>query len=293
MDRPATMNAWRISAITLVCIMLGACSTTQKSSTVTGSVEDEQVAAPVTEAGATPADASAPAPSTSESAPTTQAAEQALPEFPPTPIDSQDQVEARQQLAEQEAEITRLREEQAEARQAAADEAARLDQLDQPSTARSQASQSGAAPSTAAPSTAAPSTAAPSTGAPATSAAASTADGSDRPAIGQPLETSVYFDFDRTSVSEEYDAVVAANAAYLKANPNLRVTIQGNCDERGSREYNLALGQRRAEMVKRALELSGVDGGRIDTVSFGAEKPVAFGKDEESYRQNRRADIVY
>lgn len=283
MNRPATMNAWRISAITLVCIMLGACSTTQKSSTSSGSVEDEQVAAPVTEAGVTAADSSAAAPSTSESAPTTQAAEQELPEFPPTPIDSQDQVEAREQLAEQEAEITRLREEQAQARQAAEDEAARLEQLDQPSTAQSQASQSGAAPSTASP----------STGAPATSAAASSADGSDQPAIGQPLETSVYFDFDRTSVSEEYDSVVAANAAYLKANPNLKVTIQGNCDERGSREYNLALGQRRAEMVKRALELSGVDGGRIDTVSFGSEKPVAFGKDEESYRQNRRADIVY
>lgn len=281
MDRPATMNAWRISAIALVCIMLGACSTTQKSSTSTGSVEDEQVAAPVTEAGAVPADSSTPAPSTSASAPSTQAAEQELPEFPPTPIESQDQIEARQQLAEQEAEITRLREEQAEARQAAADEAARLDRLDQPATAQSQPSQSGATPSTAAPSTAA------------TGAAAATGGGSDQPAVGQPRETSVYFEFDRTSVSGEYDAVVAANAAYLRANPNLRVTIQGNCDERGSREYNLALGQRRAEMVKRALELSGVDGGRIDTVSFGSEKPVAFGKDEESYRQNRRADIVY
>lgn len=284
MNQPERFRAWRIPAIALVCIMLGACSTTQKSSTVTGSIEDEQAAAPVTEAGAAPAQSGASAPSGGTTAPSssTPAADQALPEFPPTPIDSQDQVEARQQLAEQEAEITRLREEQAQARQAAEEEAARLEQLDASGTAGSQSS--GAASSAGTSSAAA---------SPATGATGSAAGGSDQPAINRPLETSVYFEFDRASVSAEYDAVVAANAAWLKANPNLKVTIQGNCDERGSREYNLALGQRRAEMVKRALELSGVDGGRIDTVSFGSEKPVAFGKDEESYRQNRRADIIY
>lgn len=283
MKLPESTRAWSLPAIALVCIMLGACSTTQKSSTVTGSVEDEQVAAPVTEAGSAPADSGASAPSSSTSAPSsTQAADQALPEFPPTPIDSQDQVEARQQLAEQEAEITRLREEQALARQAAEDEAARLEQLGDSGTAQAQSS--GAAASTGTSSATASS---------ATGATGSTAGAGDQPAVDRPLETSVYFDFDRAAVSAEYDTVVAANAAYLKANPNLKVTIQGNCDERGSREYNLALGQRRAEMVKRALELSGVDGGRIDTVSFGSEKPVAFGKDEESYRQNRRADIIY
>lgn len=283
MNQPERSRAWRLPAIALVCIMLGACSTTQKSSTVTGSVEDEQVAAPVTEAGAAPAESGASAPSSATSAPSsTQAADQSLPEFPPTPIDSQDQVEARQQLAEQEAEITRLREEQAQARQAAEEEAARLEQLDASGTAQSQSS--GAAPSAGTASSAT---------SPATGATGSAAGGADPQAVDRPLETSVYFEFDRASVSTEYDAVVAANAAFLKANPNLKVTIQGNCDERGSREYNLALGQRRAEMVKRALELSGVDGRRIDTVSFGSEKPVAFGKDEESYRQNRRADIIY
>jgi peptidoglycan-associated lipoprotein len=87
--------------------------------------------------------------------------------------------------------------------------------------------------------------------------------------------------------------MIVGHAAFLKAHPDYKAEVQGNCDERGSREYNLALGARRAESVKRALELAGAEGANIKTVSFGAEKPVAFGQDEESYRQNRRADIRY
>lgn len=110
---------------------------------------------------------------------------------------------------------------------------------------------------------------------------------------GMPAENSIYFGYDQAGLDSQYESVVFAAGEFLKANPDLRVEIQGNCDERGSREYNIALGQRRAMTVKRALELLGVSGNRIDTVSFGSEKPVAFGHDEASWRLNRRADIVY
>jgi len=110
---------------------------------------------------------------------------------------------------------------------------------------------------------------------------------------GRPTENSVYFGYDQAELDSQYETVLFAHAEFLKANPKLKIEIQGNCDERGSREYNIALGQRRAFTVKRALELLGVEGYRIDTVSFGSEKPVAFGHDETSWRLNRRADIVY
>lgn len=110
---------------------------------------------------------------------------------------------------------------------------------------------------------------------------------------GRPAESSIYFGYDRATVESQFESVLVAHAEFMKANPQLNVEIQGNCDERGSREYNIALGQQRALSVKRALELLGVEGRRIETVSFGAEKPVAFGHDEDSWRLNRRADIVY
>jgi len=115
---------------------------------------------------------------------------------------------------------------------------------------------------------------------------------SSPPSVQQPLQRSVYFDYDKSTIKEEYDSMLTAHAGYLKSHPSTETEIQGNCDERGSREYNLALGARRAEAVKRALELTGADGRKIKTVSFGSEKPVALGKDEESYSKNRRADIV-
>ena len=110
---------------------------------------------------------------------------------------------------------------------------------------------------------------------------------------GKPAEFSIYFGYDQAGFENRFEPVVIAHAEFMKANPDVRAEIQGNCDERGSREYNIALGQRRADGVKRALELLGVEGHRIDTVSFGSEKPIAFGRDEESWRLNRRADIVY
>ena len=117
--------------------------------------------------------------------------------------------------------------------------------------------------------------------------------GNGQPAVAPVLERSVYFGYDQFSVADKYDEMLVAHAAYLNAHPNLVTEVRGNCDDRGSREYNLALGARRAESVKRALELAGADGSRISAISYGAEKPVANGKDEESYRQNRRADIDY
>ncbi|UCH50215.1 MAG: peptidoglycan-associated lipoprotein Pal [Betaproteobacteria bacterium] len=111
---------------------------------------------------------------------------------------------------------------------------------------------------------------------------------------GSPLaERSIYYDFDRYDIKEEYVPIIEAHANFLLTNPELRIKVEGNCDDRGSREYNLALGQRRAESVKRAMTLLGVEENRIETVSFGAERPVAFGQDEASWSQNRRSDIVY
>ncbi len=111
---------------------------------------------------------------------------------------------------------------------------------------------------------------------------------------GSPLaERSIYYDFDRYDIKEEYVPVIEAHANFLLEHPELRIRVEGNCDDRGSREYNLALGQRRAESVKRAMTLLGVEDNRIETVSFGAERPVAFGQDEASWAQNRRSDIRY
>ena len=101
------------------------------------------------------------------------------------------------------------------------------------------------------------------------------------------------FDVDSSAVKDEYRAQLEAHARYLSANPNTRVTLQGNCDETGSREYNLALGQRRADAVKQVLTVLGVRAAQIETVSFGEEKPKATGHDESAYRENRRTDIVY
>ncbi|MGH8751848.1 MAG: peptidoglycan-associated lipoprotein Pal [Burkholderiales bacterium] len=104
---------------------------------------------------------------------------------------------------------------------------------------------------------------------------------------------SVYYDFDSSAVKDTYQPLVAAHASYLSGNKGARVTVQGSCDERGSREYNLALGQRRADGVKKAMSLLGASSSQIQTVSFGKEKPKATGHDEASWSQNRRSDIVY
>jgi peptidoglycan-associated lipoprotein len=104
---------------------------------------------------------------------------------------------------------------------------------------------------------------------------------------------SVYFDYDSNVVKDEYKPLVAAHAKYLSQNRKARARIEGNTDERGSREYNLALGQRRADAVKQMMQVLGAEPGQIETVSFGEEKPKAQGSDEKAWAENRRADIRY
>ncbi|HVL76529.1 MAG TPA: peptidoglycan-associated lipoprotein Pal, partial [Noviherbaspirillum sp.] len=104
---------------------------------------------------------------------------------------------------------------------------------------------------------------------------------------------SVYFDYDSFIVKDEFKPVLAAHAQYLTANRGRRIVIQGHTDERGGREYNLALGQKRAEAVLRALALLGVQESQMEAVSFGKEKPRALGSDEASWAENRRGDLVY
>jgi peptidoglycan-associated lipoprotein len=104
---------------------------------------------------------------------------------------------------------------------------------------------------------------------------------------------SVFFDYDSNAVKDEYKPLVSEHAKYLSSNRAKKVTIQGNTDERGSREYNIALGQRRADAVKQMMTLLGAPATQIETVSFGEEKPRGQGNSEQAYAENRRADIVY
>jgi peptidoglycan-associated lipoprotein len=104
---------------------------------------------------------------------------------------------------------------------------------------------------------------------------------------------SVFFDYDSNVVKEEFKPLVTAHANFISQQRQQRMTIQGNTDERGSREYNLALGQRRADAVKQMMTLLGAPAGNIETVSFGEEKPRAQGNTEQAFAENRRADIVY
>jgi peptidoglycan-associated lipoprotein len=103
----------------------------------------------------------------------------------------------------------------------------------------------------------------------------------------------IYFDFDSYTIKPEFQQVVDAHARFLKANPQRHVSIEGHTDERGGREYNLALGQKRSEAVRRALDLLGVSDNQVEAVSFGKEKPAVQGTGEEVWAQNRRAEISY
>jgi peptidoglycan-associated lipoprotein len=104
---------------------------------------------------------------------------------------------------------------------------------------------------------------------------------------------SIYFDLDSFTIKDDFRGVVEAHAKFLVSNKTRKVVVQGNTDERGSREYNLALGQKRAEAVRRALTSLGVADTQIEAVSFGEERPKATGADESSYAENRRADLAY
>ena len=106
-------------------------------------------------------------------------------------------------------------------------------------------------------------------------------------------QRSVYFDFDSYTVSDQYRGLVETHARYLASHQQQKIKIEGNTDERGGAEYNLALGQRRAEAVRRSLGLLGVPDSQIEAVSFGKEKPASTGSDEAAYSQNRRAEITY
>ncbi len=104
---------------------------------------------------------------------------------------------------------------------------------------------------------------------------------------------SVYYDYDSFAIKEEFRPLIESHGRYLRDNRAAQIVVQGNTDERGGREYNLALGHKRAESVKRALAIMGVQEQQVETVSFGKEKPKAPGSDEAAWAENRRSDIVY
>lgn len=106
-------------------------------------------------------------------------------------------------------------------------------------------------------------------------------------------ERVIYFEFDSSSINESGMSLLEAHAEYLAENPDRRVLIEGHTDERGSREYNLALGERRAQAVARVLQLNGADGRQVETLSYGEEQPAAEGSSESAWAQNRRAELVY
>ncbi|HEU4969538.1 peptidoglycan-associated lipoprotein Pal [Sphingomonas sp.] len=102
----------------------------------------------------------------------------------------------------------------------------------------------------------------------------------------------VFFDTDESNIDAEDQSTLQSQAAYLRQYPNVRVTVEGHCDERGTREYNLALGERRANAAKNYLVSLGIDSSRITTISYGKERPEALGSDEASWARNRRAVTV-
>lgn len=106
-------------------------------------------------------------------------------------------------------------------------------------------------------------------------------------------QRSVYFDFNSYVVPEQYRSLVEMHSSYLMSNGQQRIRIEGNADARGGSEYNLALGQRRSEAVARMMTLIGVSANQIEAISFGKERPKAFGNTEADFAENRRADIVY
>ena len=103
----------------------------------------------------------------------------------------------------------------------------------------------------------------------------------------------VYFDYDSYTIKPEFQSVIEYHARYIRADKSRKMAIEGHTDERGGREYNLSLGQRRAEAVRKALELLGVSDSQVEAVSFGKEKPAVEGVDESAFAKNRRAEITY
>lgn len=132
-------------------------------------------------------------------------------------------------------------------------------------------------------------------------AGAGVGDARTLPGSGDSMDTAaadaasrtIYFDFDSSEIRSEFAGIIAANARRMAGSPMLRVRLEGHTDERGSREYNVALGERRAQAVRRGLMLQGVADGQLTTVSYGEERPAADGTDEAAWALNRRVEIVY
>ncbi len=103
----------------------------------------------------------------------------------------------------------------------------------------------------------------------------------------------IYFEFDKSEIKPEYREIVEAHARYLASNPNATITLEGHADERGTREYNIALGDRRADAVQRLMSVLGVSGQQVRTVSYGEERPAANGHGENAWSKNRRVEIIY
>jgi peptidoglycan-associated lipoprotein len=118
-------------------------------------------------------------------------------------------------------------------------------------------------------------------------------EGVSGPTGAQLKNRTIYFDFDSSEIRSDYSALITAHAHYLASNASIRVRVEGNTDERGSREYNIGLGERRAQAVRRALMLQGVAESQITTVSYGEERPAVTGHSEDAWSKNRRAEIVY
>jgi peptidoglycan-associated lipoprotein len=113
------------------------------------------------------------------------------------------------------------------------------------------------------------------------------------PQAGLLAKRVIYFDFDSSEIKGEGTDIVGAHAKYLASNPSARVRLEGHTDDRGSREYNIGLGERRAQSVRRALLLQGATEAQLSTVSYGAERPAVAGHDETAWAKNRRVEVVY
>jgi len=119
--------------------------------------------------------------------------------------------------------------------------------------------------------------------------------------VGDPLQDPdsmlakriVYFDFDKSEIKSETREIIEAHAQYLSANPSVRIVLEGHCDERGTREYNLSLGERRGKAVQQVMSLLGVSSSQIELVSYGEERPAAMGHDEGAWAMNRRVEFIY
>ena len=103
----------------------------------------------------------------------------------------------------------------------------------------------------------------------------------------------IYFEYDSSNIRDEFQSVISAHATYLIDNPNAFLVLEGHADERGTREYNMALGERRANSVKNAMLMQGVSAGQLEVVSYGEERPAVMGSDSDSWAQNRRVELRY